>query len=277
MKSAAVNAFVNPLRRLWADRHTAVNGWIACPSVLSAEALAAAGWDSITVDMQHGTADYADLLYLLPVIERNGAVPLVRVPWLDEAAVMRALDAGALGIIAPMIETAADARRLVAACRYPPEGGRSFGPIRARLAWGDGYAAAANREILSLAMIETRKGVENLEAIAATPGLGGIYIGPADLAFAHGYSPGFDRKEPEMLEIIDRIRGACAAQGIAPCIHCGTPDYARRMAAAGFALATIASDARFIEAGARDAVSRFRAEAAQEVRPAVLGPSEPIY
>ncbi|GAB4394407.1 MAG: aldolase/citrate lyase family protein [Kiloniellaceae bacterium] len=266
-----MNGFVNPLRRLWAEGQAAVNGWIACPSVLSAEALAAAGWNSITVDMQHGTADYADLLYLLPVIERNGAVPLVRVPWLEEAAVMRALDAGALGIIAPMIETAADAARLVAACRYPPEGGRSFGPIRARLAWGgpggDGYTAGANREILPLAMIETRKGVENLEAIAATPGLGGIYIGPADLAFAHGHSPGFDREEPEMLAIIERIRQACVAWGVAPCIHCGTPDYARRMAAAGFVLTTIASDARFIEAGARAAVGRFRADAARERRP----------
>jgi len=105
-----------------------------------------------------------------------------------------------------------------------------------RRLWAEEHTTAANREILPLAMIETRKGVENLEAIAATPGLGGIYIGPADLAFAHARSPGFDREEPEMLAIIERIRQTCIARGIEPCIHRGTPDYARRMSAAGIAI-----------------------------------------
>src|SRR5690606_14407612 len=186
--------FTNPLRRLWADGRSVVNGWIACASILSAEALAAAGWDSITIDLQHGTADYAGLLTLLPVIERSGAAALVRVPWLDEACIMRALDAGAQGIIAPMIETAADARRLGSACLYAPEGARSFGPVRARLAWGDDYAAVANRQILPIAMIESRAAVDNLDEIAATPGLAGLYIGPADLSLAHGLAPGFDRQ-----------------------------------------------------------------------------------
>jgi 4-hydroxy-2-oxoheptanedioate aldolase len=250
--------FTNPLRRLWAEGRCAANGWIACPSVLSAEALAVAGWDAITVDLQHGTADYAALLSLLPVIEKSGAAPLVRVPWLDEAAIMRSLDAGALGIIAPMIETAADARRLVSACLYAPEGGRSFGPVRARLAWGDGYAASANREILPIAMIETRSAMENLDEIAATPGLAGLYIGPADLSLAHGFSPGFDRTEPEMLEMIEHIRLACVARGLAACIHCSEPAYAKRMQAQGFMLTTIGSDARFIEAGAKEALAHLR-------------------
>lgn len=250
--------FSNPLRRLWAEGRSAANGWIACPSILSAEALAAAGWDSITVDLQHGTADYAGLLSLLPVIERSGAAALVRVPWLDEAAIMRALDAGALGIIAPMIETAADARRLVSACLYAPDGARSFGPVRARLTWGDGYAAAANREILPIAMIETRAAMDNLDEIASTPGLGGLYIGPADLSLVHGYAPGFDREEPQMLEMIERIRLAAKRNDIAACIHCGAPAYARRMASQGFDLVTMGSDARFIEAGARAATEQFR-------------------
>ncbi len=253
-----MSAFINPLPRLWAEGRSAANGWIACASVLSAEALAAAGWDSITVDMQHGTADYAALLTLLPVIERSGAAGLVRVPWLDEASIMRALDAGALGIIAPMIETAADAHRLVSACLYAPEGGRSFGPVRARLAWGDGYAAAANREILPIAMIETSAAMDNLDEIASTPGLAGLYIGPADLSLVHGHPPGFDREEPQMLQMIERIRLACKQNGIAACIHCGDPSYARRMALQGFDLVTMGSDARFIEAGARAATALFR-------------------
>lgn len=238
-----------------------LNGWVALPSPLAAEALLQAGWDSVTIDMQHGTADYADLLALLPVIEKAGAAALVRVPWLDEAAVMRALDAGARGIIAPMIETAADARRLVAACLYPPLGARSFGPIRARIALSEDYAdtTRANAGIVPLAMIETRAAVDNLDAILAVPGLGGLYIGPADLALSYGYTPGFDREEPELLALLDRILARCTAAGL-PCgLHCGAPAYAARMAAKGFALVTVGSDARFLETGARAATAAFRA------------------
>jgi 4-hydroxy-2-oxoheptanedioate aldolase len=254
-------AFANRLRQVWSSGGSTLNGWIALPSPLAAEALMQAGWDSVTIDMQHGTADYADLLALLPIIEKAGAAPLVRVPWLDEAAIMRALDAGALGIIAPMIEATDDARRLVAACLYPPLGRRSFGPIRARLAQSQAYTdtARANTEIICFAMIETRLAVDNLDAILAVPGLGGVYIGPADLALAYGYKPGFDREELEMLELLEHIRTRCTAADL-PCgLHCGAPDYAARMAGRGFSLLTVGSDARFLEAGARAAVAAFRA------------------
>ncbi len=250
--------FYNPLKRIWADGRTAVNGWIAVPSVISTEAMASAGWDALTVDMQHGTADYSDLLSLLPVIERTGAAALVRVPWVDEAGIMRSLDAGALGIIAPMIETAADAERFVSACRYPPDGGRSFGPIRARFAWGADYGARANAEIVTLAMIETKSAVDSLEEILKVPGLTGVYIGPADLASAFGFEPGFDRQEPLMLDLIDHIRQSAAAAGLVCCLHCGTPSYARAAAGRGMNMVTISSDARFIEASANAVVSAFR-------------------
>jgi 4-hydroxy-2-oxoheptanedioate aldolase len=157
-----------------------------------------------------------------------------------------------------MIETAEDARRLVHACRYPPDGGRSFGPVRARLAWGDGYAANANVEILPIAMIETKAAVEHLDSILAVPGLGGVYIGPADLALSHGFPPGFDREEPEMLALIRRILSRCCAAGLPCCLHCGGPEYAARMAQEGMALLTVGSDARFIEAGAKAATRAFR-------------------
>ncbi|QYK43629.1 MAG: 2,4-dihydroxyhept-2-ene-1,7-dioic acid aldolase [Paracoccaceae bacterium] len=219
--------------------------------------MARARWDSLTIDMQHGTADYRDLLAILPVIERQGKAALVRVPWLDEGAVMRALDAGAVGVIAPMIETAAQAARLVAACRYPPEGARSFGPVRARFAWGDGYGGAANAEVLTIAMIETRGAVDALDEILAVPGLDGIYIGPADLSLAFGHPPGMDRTEPEMRSLIGRVLTATRSAGLRACIHCGSPDYAAEMAALGFDLVTIGSDARFIEAGAAAATERF--------------------
>lgn len=250
-------SFSNPLRKVWAEGRAAVNGWLAVPSVLSAEAMAVAGWDVLTVDLQHGTADYADLLSLLPVIEKSGAASLVRVPWVDEAAIMRALDAGAMGIIAPMIETAADAKRFVSACLYPPEGGRSSGPVRARLALGADYQRVSNKEVVTLAMIETKSAVDELEEILKVPGLTGVYIGPSDLGSAFGHGPGFDRTEPEVVDLIEHIRKTAASAGLVCCLHCGTPDYARAAVERGMNMVTIGSDARFVEAGAQEAVSRF--------------------
>ncbi len=249
----------NPLHHLWAKGRTALNGWIAAPSALGAEAMASAGWDALTVDLQHGTADYQDLLTLFPIIEKSGAVPLVRVPWLDEAIIMRSLDAGAMGVIAPMIESAEAAQRFVHACRYPPEGGRSFGPVRARLSWpGDFSVARANASVLAFAMIETQRGVAALEEIVAVPGLSGIYIGPGDLALSYGYAPGFDREEPELIEVIQNIRRTTSEAGLLCCLHCGSPSYAARAAEWGMDLVTVGSDARFIEAGAAAVVQGYR-------------------
>lgn len=258
-----VAEFKNPLRQCWSTGRAAVNGWIAVPSPISVEAMASAGWDTLTIDMQHGTADYSDLLTILPIIEKSGTAPMVRVPWLDEAAIMRALDAGALGIIAPMINTAVDAKRLVSACLYPPSGDRSFGPIRARLA-NNGYSVtSANREIVPFAMIETREAVANLEEILSVPSLGGIYIGPADLSLSHGFSPGFDREEPEMLELIIGILKKANKAQIPCALHCGCVQYANDMVKSGFSLVTIGSDARFIEANSKSVVEDFQSENVQ--------------
>lgn len=259
-----MSEFLNPLRMIWSEGRTALNGWIASPAIITAEAMGMAGWDALTVDLQHGTADYASLLNLLPVIQHSGAAPLVRVPWLDEGDIMRVLDAGAMGVIVPMIESPEDAARVVAACRYPPEGGRSFGPIRARMAWGNDYPERANREVVALAMVETRRGVEALDEILAVPGLDGIYIGPADLSVSHGFAPGFDRQEPDMVELILSILESCKAASLYCCLHCGTADYAARMAQHGFSMVTVGSDARFVEAGAIAAVSGFREKVGQD-------------
>lgn len=255
-----MTGFSNPLRRIWAQGGSAVNGWLAIPSIISVEIMARAGWDSLTIDLQHGTASYDSLLAMLPVIHQTNTVPLVRVPWNDPADVMRALDAGALGIICPMIDTADDAARFVSYCRYPPEGTRSFGPIRARLAWGDDYGAQANNEILPLAMIETKQAIDNLQEILKVDGLGGIYIGPADLSSALGHTPGFDREEPELLEVIGHILSSAREQNIPACIHCGSPEYAARMIKQGFSMVTIGSDARLLEAGCKSMLERYKTQ-----------------
>jgi 4-hydroxy-2-oxoheptanedioate aldolase len=251
---------VNSLHRIWDGGRCALNGWIASPSAITAQAMAAAKWDSLTVDLQHGTADYHDLLTLLPIIESSGSSPLVRVPWLDEAIIMRVLDAGALGVIAPMIETAEQAARLVNACRYPPEGGRSFGPVRARLSWPGEYSVtSANASILVFAMIETRTAVEALDDIIAVPGLSGIYIGPSDLALSYGHPARFDPEVKELVELIALIRHKTSQAGIRCGLHCGTPAYAVKAAGWGMDLVTVGSDARFVEAGSVDATKAFRA------------------
>ncbi len=251
-------ASLNALHGVWSEGRVALNGWIASPAIITAEAMAMAGWDALTVDLQHGTADYASLLTLLPVIQRAGIVPMVRVPWLEEGIIMRVLDAGALGVITPMIESPEAAQRLVSACYYPPRGGRSFGPIRARMAWGTDYPEKANDAVLPFAMVETRRGVEALDEILAVEGLAGIYIGPADLSISHGFPPGFDRQEPEMVDLILSILDRCKAANVRCCLHCGAPDYAAKMAPHGFSLVTVSSDARFVEAGAAAAVKAFR-------------------
>ncbi len=249
--------FENPLKRIWKEGRTAANGWLAIPSVISVEAMAHAGFDSLTVDLQHGTADYADMLGMLPIVQASGAAPLVRVPWNDPAQVMRALDAGALGIICPMIEDVDDAARFVSYCLYPPAGMRSSGPIRARIAWGDDYGEVANSQILPIAMIETRTAFEGLDAILEVEGLGGIYIGPSDLSAALGHKPGFDHRGAEMLGAIEHILDSARARGVPACIHCQSPDYAAEMGRKGFSLVTLASDTRYLQTGAKEALERF--------------------
>ena len=127
--------------------------------------MAAQGWDSLTIDLQHGLIDYQVAVGMLQAISGGPTTPLVRIPWLDPAIIMKLLDAGAYGVICPMINSAEETERFVAACRYPPAGIRSFGPLRARLYAGSDYFKEANRTILAIAMIETHSALEHLDEI----------------------------------------------------------------------------------------------------------------
>jgi 4-hydroxy-2-oxoheptanedioate aldolase len=250
----------NKVRQLWAEGRPVLHGWLSIGSPFTAEIMAAQGYDAISVDMQHGALDYSSLLPMFQAMRGSGVALGARVPWLDPAAIMKALDAGALTVICPMISTAAQAAEFVSYLRYPPEGQRSYGPTRAGFAM-PGYGVAMNAEIVGLAMIETAEGLENLEAIAATPGLDGIYVGPADLTLGTQggrLPPGFDREEPEMVELIRHIAAVCAAKGIRACLHCGTPEYAAKAIGWGYSLTTVGGDARLLAAAAGNSVRRFR-------------------
>ena len=258
----------NRLKALWAEGRPTLNGWLSIGNPFTAEIMAAQDYDSICIDVQHGALDYNSALPMLQAMRASNVVPLVRVPWLEPGIVMKVVDAGAYGVICPMINTARQAAEFVSYLRYPPLGQRSFGPTRANFSAGSNYAAEANGEILAFAMVETAEAMSNLDAIAATPGLDGIYVGPADLTFslAQGrLAPAFDREEPEMIDALKKIVAACKKAGIRCALHCGTPDYAARAIAWGFDMTTVSGDSRLLAGAAQASVSRFRELASQGV------------
>lgn len=220
--------------------------------------MARAGWDSVTLDLQHGLLDYSTALPMLQAINLAGAVPIARVPWNEPGIIMKLLDAGALGIICPMINTRSECERFVGACRYAPHGYRSFGPTRARVTYGNDYEQRADEDVLTFAMVETAQALDNLEAIVSVPGLTGVYVGPADLSLSMGSPERSDPTVPEVVAALDAIRDACTRRGIVAGIHCASPEYALQMIAKGYRLVTIASDGNLLAAAARAAVHAVR-------------------
>ena len=249
----------NNIRSVWQQKGCVVNGWLGIPSSFSAEVMAHLGWDSLCVDLQHGLIDYQMAVGMLQAICTTDVTPIVRVPWNDPAIIMRALDAGAYGIIVPLVNTAEEAARAVAACRYPPVGMRSSGPLRAALYGAPNYQAEANGEIVVFAMIETREGLANLDAICATPGLDGVYIGPADLSYALGLPPRGDNPDPLHVETCDKIREAAHRHGIKACLHCQSAAFAAGAIKRGFDLIMLTSDVACLVAGARRQLDDLKA------------------
>jgi len=248
----------NRLRTLWKSGGAAVNGWLAIPNGFSAETMAHQGWDSLTIDLQHGVVDYQAMVGMLQAISTTDTVPVVRVPWLEPGALMKALDAGAYGVICPMVNTREDAQRLVAWTHYAPRGTRSFGPVRALLYGGADYPQHANDTIVSFAMIETAQALDNLDAILSVEGLDAVYIGPSDLSLALGCRPVFDDVDPPVEQAIDHILARAKAHGLVAGIHNGRPDVALARIAKGFQFVTVSSDARLMAAGAQQTLAAMR-------------------
>ena len=247
------------LRNCWSKGKGAINAWCSIPNAVTAEMMSMNDFDSITIDMQHGLVDYQTALNMLQVISGSGKTPMVRVPWNEPGIIMKSLDAGALGVICPMINTPEDAIEFVATTKYAPVGSRSSGPTRAMMIHGPSYHDEANDNIISLAMIETVEALGNVEKIAATEGLTGIYIGPSDLSISMGYKPGLDRTEPEVIEAIQRIEKACIDNNIKIGIHCLSPLYLKDKLSNGYHLATLASDVRIYAEGISNKLKEARA------------------
>ena len=192
------------LRETWNSGKPALNGWLGIPSTFSAEIMSHQDFDSITIDLQHGLTDYSIAVPMMQAMSASDATMLCRVPWLEAGIIMKLLDAGAMGIICPMINSREEAEEFVGATLYSPDGYRSSGPVRANIIHSD-YHNSANDQIISLAMIETEQAVENAEAICSTPGLTGIYVGPSDLAISMGEDPGLDRKPGKVYDAIQHV------------------------------------------------------------------------
>ena len=240
----------NTLRTMLTRGRPALNGWLSIPSPVTAELMASFDWDSLTVDLQHGLIDYQAAVGMLQAISTRDVTPLARVPWLEPGIIMKMLDAGAYGVICPMINSRDDCARFVGACRYAPAGYRSFGPQRASLYAGADYHRHANETVLTLAMIETAQALENLEAILGVDGLDGVYVGPSDLALSLGHDPQSDTEREEVLEAVRLVLAAAQRHGRFAGIHSSTIGSARRMLDLGFDFVTAMSDARFLRSGA---------------------------
>lgn len=248
----------NDVKQKVADGQAIANGWLSIPSSYSAEVMGHQGFDSVTVDLQHGMIGFDAAVAMLQALSSTPAVPLVRVSKNDYALVMQLLDAGAYGVICPMISTVKDARDFASFCRYPPIGQRSFGPSRGLLYGGADYFAHANGEILALAMLETREAVANADAILATEGLDGIYIGPNDLSLAYGQPPSPEPKDAELAGVILDLAARARAANRMAGIFCSSGEAAAGRIRDGFHMVTPGNDVGLLSRASKTAVAAIR-------------------
>jgi 4-hydroxy-2-oxoheptanedioate aldolase len=250
----------NTLKTIWSEGRVAINGWCGIPSSWSAEIMAHQGYDSVTVDLQHGIINYDTALPMLQAISTTQAIPLARVPWNEPGIIMKMLDAGCYGIICPMINSREECERFVGACRYANVGGyRSNGPTRALYYAGSDYFDHANDEMLTFAMIETAQAVANVDEIVSTPGLNAVYVGPSDLSLTIKGRPQMDYEgQPDLLATLDTVVAACKKHGVARGIHCTGVTHAQKMIARGFNFVSLASDGAYLASATGAAVKQMR-------------------
>jgi 4-hydroxy-2-oxoheptanedioate aldolase len=241
---------VNTVKQKWREKKAAIGGWLSIPSSYSAEIMAHQGFDWLCVDTQHGVIEYSNAVPMLQAISTTETMPFVRVPWNEPSIIMKYLDAGAYGIIIPMVSNREDAERAVQACRYPPKGMRSYGPNRVTLYAGAGAVGEADDQVACVVMIETAEALEKLDEILSVPGVDAAYIGPSDLSLAIGLPPRADNTDPTHLATVSRIREACVRHGVVPGIHCNSAAFVSDKIREGFKMVMLTSDSILINRGA---------------------------
>ena len=251
------------LKAAWRNGDPTIGLWLAAADPVTLEQLATVGYDYACLDLQHGLIDYPNAIPAMSALRSSSTVPIARAPWNEPGSIGKLLDAGALGVVIPMVNTVADAEAAVAACRYAPEGSRSYGPTRAALVNGPDYFANANREVACIPMVETATAVQNLDEIVKVPGIDAIYVGPADLAVSLGLPPGVDNADPGFQDALARIVSVCRDNGIVPGIH-SAPGMVQTRLEQGFRMVTATSDLLAARAGAVNALAVARGEAEGE-------------
>lgn len=241
------------LRDLWSKDLPAFGVWSVLPDPTVAELLAASPFDYVCLDLQHGVATFSELPEMLRAMRAAGKAPVVRVPWNEPVDIMRAIDTGAAAVLVPMVNSGAEAARAASACRFPPTGTRSWGPM-----WGDLRAdgalppATQDEAAMCLVMVETPAGVDALEEIVRTPGVDGVYIGPNDLALGCGYGRATYRDSAEVDALIQRVVDACRAAGVVAGLHCSDAEMAVHWAGRGVRLLTAGQETSLLRVALGD-------------------------
>ncbi len=247
----------NRLRSKWENSEPAFGCWLTLPGGFSAEMLAHAGFDWLCVDLQHGLIDYSEMVGMLQAMSSQDATLLVRVPWNEPGIIGKCLDAGASGVIVPMVNSREEAEAAVRACRYSPAGARSYGPVRARYAHGSDYFANANASVCCIIMIETAQAVADVDNIVSVPGVDGVFVGPADLSITLGLQPAPDNPDESFSSALGRILEACRRHNVVPGIA-GNATTAPKRISQGFLTVEVASDSGLLVSGAASVLGEFR-------------------
>ena len=250
----------NRVKELWREGKAAIGTWLVLGSPITAEIIAHMGFDWVVVDTEHGSIDIGTTQSIIQAISATDTVPIVRVPWNDPMLIKRALDAGAYGLVIPMVNSREEAIRAVKAARYPPAGIRSYGGPRARLYGGLDYFEHANEEIALIVQIEHIDAVNRVDEILSVEGVDGFFIGPSDLAISMGLKPGMDQTDPRHVEAVSKVLASGKKHGVPGGIHVGSPEAVNERLAQGFQFIGLASDERFLRSAASVAVNKVSKE-----------------
>jgi 4-hydroxy-2-oxoheptanedioate aldolase len=238
---------VTSLREKWTAGDETLGLWLSLPNFVSAEIAGRQPVDYVCVDTQHGVIDYQTSAAMIQAIELSGGNPIVRVPWNEPGVIGKSLDAGAHGVVVPMVNTREQAEAVVRSVRYAPDGARSWGPVMASMRRADNRAWAGEH-IAVIPMIETAEAISNLDEILSVPGIDAIYVGPADLSLSLGSSPFYDDDDPVFADALVKVVTACQRHGVVPGIHATGPLTPLRRQQ-GFKMITVTSDALAIRLG----------------------------
>ena len=248
----------NHVRALWREGKAALNGWLHIPSTWSAEVMANQGWDSLTIDMQHGMMGMETAIQMLQAVSTTDAVPMARVNWNTPGDIMKLLDAGAYGIVCPMIETREECEAFVGACRYPPRGYRSLGPTRARVYAGADYAEHADSTVITLAMIETQKGYDNRDEIMSVEGLDGVFIGIGDLRLTMTGQAGLDSSDAVIDAALDELLATAQGHGVVAGVFAASPEHGIDLIRRGYRIVSVMTDTNILANAAAGMVRAVR-------------------